>query len=106
MGQSQTARNNAAVTNPTSLDSSNKVISTSDLSAGEYTDGRIAFTAPENCKVEELPDSASGGKNFRLSTSAMVIIVYSCRSASLTESDFDTLEFLKICKRHFSFVIS
>jgi maleate cis-trans isomerase len=52
-----------------------------------------------------LPDSASGGKNFRLSTSAMVIIVYSCRSASLTESDFDTLEFLKICKRHFSFVI-
>jgi serine/threonine protein kinase len=90
MGQSQTARNNAAVTNSTSLDSSNNVISASDLSDGEYTDGRIAFTAPENCKVEELPDSASGGKIFRLSTSAMVIIVYSCRSASLTESDFET----------------
>lgn len=91
VSQSQTEHNNAAVTNSTSHDTSNSyVISASDLSAGEYTDGRIAFTAPKDCKVEELPDSASGGKIYRLSTSAMSIIVYSCRSASLTESDFET----------------
>lgn len=64
-------------------------ITESDLKTGEYTDGRIAFTPPQNCKIEELPDSATGEKAYQLSTSSMIITVYSCFGGVITDDDFN-----------------
>jgi serine/threonine protein kinase len=64
-------------------------INESELKTGEYTDGRIAFTPPQDCKVEEVPDTTTGEKAYQLSTPSMITTVYSCTGNPVTDAEFN-----------------